>query len=205
MSPKPLKYLIVHCSATYDKQEISANQIERWHKGANDQDDGSVIFNKKRYASREDLPVGMIGGVEIKKSRGRGWSRVGYSDLILLDGSRHKYVDHNNDDLVDYNEITFGAKGVNAESRHVCYVGGLDTKENGGKPKKTINSAQTETLCQIMDEVLSYKPDILIAGHNQFANKACPSFWVPDFIKNEFFDYKFKSVIFDKDPFGYGK
>ena len=43
------------------------------------------------------------------KPVGRGWSRVGYSDLILLDGSRHRYVKHNMDKWIDENEITNGA------------------------------------------------------------------------------------------------
>lgn len=111
---------------------------------------------------------------------GRGWKRVGYSDLILIDGKRHQFVKHNNDIWVDANEITNGASGINSVSRHVCYVGGLDANL---KPKNTITKEQSETLSVIIDEVLSYAPNILIAGHNQFSNKACPCFYVPKYLR----------------------
>jgi len=48
--------------------------------------------------------------------------------------------------------------------------------------------------------VIAYKPDILIAGHNQFDNKACPSFFVPTYLKMIGIPDK---NIYTKDPFGY--
>lgn len=198
---KEMKYLIVHCTATREGQDFNENHIERWHKGARDNKDGTVTFNGKTYSSREDLPTGFVGGVEIKKSRGQGWSKVGYSDLILLDGSRHKFVEHDRDGLIQYSEMTWGAVGVNAESRHVCYVGGLD--KSTGKTKDTINKEQILTLCEIICEVLDYKPDVLIAGHNQFNNKGCPSFWVPRFLEDRATIIVPDANIYKKDPFGY--
>jgi hypothetical protein len=58
-------------------------------------------------------------------------------------------------------------------------------------------------LTSIISEVLSYNPDVLIAGHNQFSNKACPSFFVPDWLRR---DCKMKieeKNIYKNDPFGY--
>lgn len=135
------------------------------------------------------------------KPIGRGWSRVGYSDLILLDGTRHVFVKHNGDKWIDENEITNGVAGINSESRHVCYIGGLASDKR--TPKNTLTESQSMMLTSIISEVLSYNPDVLIAGHNQFSNKACPSFFVPDWLRN---DCKIKieeKNIYKNDPFGY--
>ncbi|MDJ1501979.1 N-acetylmuramoyl-L-alanine amidase [Xanthocytophaga agilis] len=111
---------------------------------------------------------------------GNGWKQVGYSDLILLDGSRHQFIKHNNDQIIDSFEITNGVTGINSISRHLCYVGGLDKTL---KPEDTRTLQQIETMLAIIHEVLTYAPHVKIAGHNQFANKACPSFFVPTWLK----------------------
>jgi len=136
------------------------------------------------------------------KPVGRGWSRVGYSDLILLDGSRHRFVRHNGDKWIDPNEVTNGVAGMNSVSRHVCYVGGLTP--DGKKAKKTLTESQSGILSSIIAEVLTYNPGVLIAGHNQFANKDCPSFWVPDWIRHGCLIRVPEKNIYQKDPFGYG-
>ncbi len=104
---------------------------------------------------------------------GRGWKTPGYSDLILLDGKVENLVPHNDDDFVDPREITNGALGLNAISRHVAYVGGTDKK---GRAKNTMNPAQELALHQYVLAMIHNHPDIKVAGHRQFAAKACPSF-----------------------------
>lgn len=131
---------------------------------------------------------------------GRGWSVVGYSDLILIDGSRHQYVRHNNDIWIDSNEITNGVKGMNSVSRHVCYVGGLTS--DGSKPENTMTPDQSKTLQKIINECLQYAPQIQIAGHNQFGNKACPSFFVPEYLRG--IGIKEKN-IYKENPYQYGE
>jgi hypothetical protein len=161
-----LKYLIIHCTATREDQNIGAEHVKAWHTAP--------------------------------PPAGRGWTKVGYSDLILLDGDRHQFVKHDGDKFVDANEITNGVKGMNSISRHVCYVGGLDS--SGKKAKNTLSNEQSQTLESIIREVIAYKPDILIAGHNQFDNKACPSFFVPTYLRMIGIPEK---NIYTKDPFGY--
>lgn len=107
---------------------------------------------------------------------GRGWKQVGYSDMILLDGTLVNLVPYNQDDEVDRWEITNGVAGINGVSRHVVYVGG--TYKNL-KAKDTRTQAQLETLIQYVNETIDWHPNILIAGHNQFSAKDCPSFNVP--------------------------
>lgn len=108
--------------------------------------------------------------------QGRGWRQVGYSDMITLDGELTNLVPYNEDDNVDKWEITNGVAGINSISRHVVYVGGCDKKMN---PKDTRTPEQLETLTEYVWQTIDNHPDILVAGHNQFAKKACPSFDVP--------------------------
>jgi N-acetylmuramoyl-L-alanine amidase len=139
------KYLVIHCTATKEGVNIKPEQIKEWHMGKN----------------------------------GRGWSRVGYSDLITLDGALHNMHfaegTNPNDDYIEYSEMTWGVKGINRYSKHVCYVGGLDKNKD---PKNTMTNEQKETLeIYVRHEILRH-PDLLIAGHNQFSNKSCPCFFV---------------------------
>lgn len=103
----------------------------------------------------------------------RGWSRVGYSDMIHLDGTLENLIPFNQDDIVDPWEISNGAKGMNSFCRHIVYVGGCDNKM---KPKRTLTSSQLQALEIYIRYTIARHPDVLICGHNDFANKACPSF-----------------------------
>lgn len=118
---------------------------------------------------------------------GRGWRQVGYSDMILLDGTLINLVPYDKDDEVDKWEITNGVAGINSYSRHVVYVGGCDRQM---KPKDTRTPAQLQTLSDYVRKTINNHPDILVAGHNQFANKACPSFSVPIWLDSIGIDVK---------------
>lgn len=108
---------------------------------------------------------------------GRGWSKIGYSNIITLDGVVHNMRAYNSDPWVDENEITNGVAGINSISRHICYVGGLSADLS--KAQDTRTEAQTEALKQQCLKMVKLYPGILIGGHNQFSPKACPSFDVP--------------------------
>ncbi len=103
---------------------------------------------------------------------GRGWRQVGYTDMIHIDGSVERLVANNEDDTVDPWEITNGVAGQNSVSRHVVYVGGL----RGGKPCDTRSVAQKNALAKYVQDIISKCPDVKVAGHNDFAKKACPCF-----------------------------
>lgn len=139
-----VKYLVIHCTATQEGKDVSADDIRRWHLSP--------------------------------KPAGRGWKQVGYTDLIHTNGGIERLVPNNEDAYVDGWELTNGAVGVNACSRHIVYAGGLDTT---GKPKDTRNIYQRQAMKAYVLDFIKRFPDVLIAGHNQFANKACPSFSVP--------------------------
>ena len=107
------------------------------------------------------------------KPRGRGWAQVGYTELIELDGTIVQLVNNNNDNIVDGFEITNGATGYNSVSRHIVYAGGCDATM---QPKDTRTPAQTEALKRFCLDFHAKHPSVKIIGHNDLANKACPSF-----------------------------
>lgn len=112
---------------------------------------------------------------------GRGWRQVGYSDIIHLNGEVENLVPYNDDGVVDPWEITNGHAGINAESRHVVYVGGMDKAMKDAKDTRTV--MQKLALANYVKQTIAQHPTILVAGHNQFAAKACPSFDVPKFLR----------------------
>lgn len=105
------------------------------------------------------------------KPKGRGWDRVGYSDLIHIDGTLENLTQYDEDQEVEAHEMTWGVKGVNAVSRHICYAGG---RRSFGL--KNLKSAQFLTLQRYIKAFLHHHPDAQIAGHNQFSTKECPGF-----------------------------
>ena len=113
---------------------------------------------------------------------GRGWKQVGYTDLIHLDGSVERLVDNNEDANVDPWEITNGAKGYNAVSRHVVYAGGMSRDME--VPKDTRTAAQRRAMEAYVKDFHRRFPGVRIIGHNEIAAKACPSFDVEKWLKS---------------------
>jgi hypothetical protein len=105
---------------------------------------------------------------------GRGWSQVGYTDLIHLDGSVERLVANNEDANVDPWEVTNGASGYNSTSRHIVYAGGLD--KDFKTPKDTRTVAQLKAMEEYVKDFHRRFPSVRIVGHNELAKKACPSF-----------------------------
>jgi hypothetical protein len=112
---------------------------------------------------------------------GRGWRQVGYSDMILLDGAVVNLVPYDDNQYVEPWEITNGVAGINNVSRHIVYVGGCDAAM---KPKDTRTTPQRIALVHCVWDFIRKHPAILIAGHNQFDKKACPSFSVPEWLQS---------------------
>lgn len=97
--------------------------------------------------------------------KGRGWSDIGYHFVIELDGSVKEGR--------PMHRIGAHTKGQNATSVGICYVGGIDKNKN---PKDTRTEAQKASMDKLIDALLEDFPGATIHGHNEFANKACPSF-----------------------------
>lgn len=137
---REIKEIILHCSATKQSQNITVDDIRKWH---------------------------------IKDN---GWSDVGYHYIIELDGS-----------ISNGRPVEIAGahcKGRNQNSIGICYIGGLS---EDGEPKNTLNEEQKESLFQLVKDLLDeYNLKVSdIHCHNEYANKACPSFGI-DWFRSEF-------------------
>lgn len=100
----------------------------------------------------------------------KGWRDIGYHYVIELDG---KVVEGRPIELVGAHCL-----GQNKFSIGICYVGGMD--KTMSKPKDTRTDEQKKALKKLLIKLKKQFPTITIHGHNEFANKACPSFIVAD-------------------------
>jgi len=115
------------------------------------------------------------------KPIGNGWRKVGYTDIIYLDGSLVNLTPFDQDDDVAGFEITNGVRGKNSVSRHICYAGG---KTLEGKRTDTRTPAQYDAMETYVLYTVLRHPNIKIAGHNQFSTKSCPGFNVPEWCES---------------------
>ena len=76
--------------------------------------------------------------------------------------------------------MTWGVAGINSISMHVVYAGGVNMQ---GEPEDTRNKLQEYALEHYVKFILLRFPWITIHGHNEFSNKACPSFDVQEWLK----------------------
>ena len=96
----------------------------------------------------------------------RKFADIGYHYVVYRDGSVHKGRAEN---LVGAHCL-----GHNANSIGICYIGGCTA--NGKYPKDTRTPQQKQALRQLVQQLLFVYPHASVHGHNEFANKACPSF-----------------------------
>tara|TARA_R110002020_G_scaffold7771_3_gene32231 strand:+ start:4687 stop:5118 length:432 start_codon:yes stop_codon:yes gene_type:complete len=97
---------------------------------------------------------------------GRGWSDIGYHFYIDLEGNISKGR--------DIARMGAHCKGHNRNSIGICYCGGVEA--DGKTPKDTRNYQQIEALLCVLRTLKAMYPEASIHSHNDFANKACPSF-----------------------------
>ena len=99
------------------------------------------------------------------------WKSPGYHILVTADGSWTL--------LYDFNLPSNGVKGINQNSIHISYIGGID---KAGKAKDTRTAGQ-KAVFEACYHLFSRKvPTATHHGHYEFDNKACPSFNVKNWI-----------------------
>ncbi len=95
----------------------------------------------------------------------RGWSGIGYHKVVQLDGAVNEGR--------PMNKVGAHVKGHNTGSLGYVYIGGVTA---AGKPKDTRTPAQKATMERLTREAIEDFGVTKVYGHNEFANKACPSF-----------------------------
>lgn len=100
--------------------------------------------------------------------KARGFSDIGYHYIVHLDGRVEvgRPVD----------QVGAHVQGYNTGSIGCSYVGGVDA-DNTAKAEDTRTDAQKKAMLALTRKLVKEHPGIArIAGHNEFAAKACPSF-----------------------------
>jgi len=102
---------------------------------------------------------------------GNGWNDIGYHFVVYRDGSVHVGR--------PIEQAGAHCKGHNAHSIGIVYVGGCAA--DGVTPKDTRTPAQNEAMHELVAKLQSQFPGATLHCHNEFVNKACPSFKICDF------------------------
>ena len=97
--------------------------------------------------------------------RERGFTTIGYHYVVLLDGTIERGRPEE--------QVGAHCKGHNSRSIGIAYVGGCD---KAMRPKDTRTVRQRASLRHLLKELKAKYPTASIHGHNEFADKACPSF-----------------------------
>jgi N-acetylmuramoyl-L-alanine amidase len=95
------------------------------------------------------------------------WQNVGYHLLVEPNGKINQ--------LANFDQVTNGVAGYNANSIHISYIGGVDAYN---KPIDNRTQAQKEAILTCIAKALRRAPAAKIVGHRDFPRvaKACPSF-----------------------------
>ena len=122
-----------------------------------------IIVHCSATREGQDIPVETIKKWHVE---GRGWSDIGY----------HFYIDINGNIQMGRNIAKIGAhcKGQNRNSIGICYCGGVEA--DGKTPKDTRTDEQKDALLAVLRTLKAMYPEAIIHSHNDYANKACPSF-----------------------------
>lgn len=130
-----------------------------------------IILHCSATPEGEDFSVGQIREMHLS----RGFSDIGYHWYIGRNGKIYKGRDES--------KIGAHTTGYNSHSIGVCYCGGCPprtVKDWERKGKDTRTPAQRAAIIKLCKELKGRYPSATIHGHNEFANKACPSFIVKD-------------------------
>lgn len=98
--------------------------------------------------------------------KAQGWKCIGYHFVIDLDGT----VEPGR----PVQEIGAHTVGHNTNSIGICYIGGCD--KTGKKAKDTRTPEQKLAMYKLIYDLLQCYTGARVGCHNEFDNKACPSF-----------------------------
>ncbi len=105
---------------------------------------------------------------------GNNWSDIGYHYVIRRNGSLEigRDLEKNGAHCKGHNKNTIG----------ICLIGGVNDK---GTPQDNFTPNQYDTLESLLENLVFreyVEGGAYIKGHNEFSNKACPSFNVQEWL-----------------------
>ena len=111
--------------------------------------------------------------------RKKGWLMCGYHKIIRRDG------------MVEpgrpLSRSGAHCRGYNHKSWGVCLIGGVDSDLN---PENNFTELQISKLREVITNLIgSVHHDLKVIGHNEVSNKACPSFDVQQWLKDQDFQF----------------
>ena len=122
--------------------------------------------------------------------KAQGWRCIGYHFVIDLDGT----VEPGR----PVQEIGAHTVGHNTNSIGICYIGGCD--KTGKKAKDTRTPEQKLAMYKLIHDFLESYPDAQVSCHNNWCNKACPSFKI-DQLQREYHLWLQANKIIGKENF----
>ena len=127
-------------------------------------------------ATRPEWMAGNHIAAQIEEIRrwhkGRGWRDIGYHYIISRDGivGEGRPVEQTGTHVRGHNTGTIG----------ICLIGGHGSARDD-HPLEHFTLKQMRALWDLVADLRKQYPAIeRVTGHNQYANKACPGFYVPD-------------------------
>ena len=161
--------IVVHCSDSRPNKRTNAETIRNWHTWPYEKRDGTFRYLGKTYEEEYDLPFA------VQNKRGNGWSDIGYSYVISIDGSI--------EDGRPIQRSGAHVKGHNLKSVGICLVGGIDNK---GKSVPNFTKEQLRSLRILITFIKTAHPIERVVGHRDFpgVKKDCPCFEVSKWLRN---------------------
>lgn len=107
---------------------------------------------------------------------GKGWDKVGYSDVIHLNGTITNLTPFNEDGRVPNWNLSHNGEDIYQYARHIAYVGGVS--KDGFNSENTMTQEQQITFDSYLKYMVRRYPELLIVGHGKLSGKSCPGFKV---------------------------
>lgn len=159
---RQINRIILHCSATPRGRDIGYRTIYKWHTDPRALGDGKFRYMGETFDTVSELPH------DVRNRRGNGWLDIGYHYVIRLDGTieEGRPIERAGAHVLGHNHDSIG----------ICYVGGVSADDI-----KIARDTRTPDQIDAMDKLIAklkkeYGDRITVHGHNEYDNKACPSF-----------------------------
>ena len=124
------------------------------------------------------------------------WRKGGYHIMYPQTGQRKVWYNWRDEAT---NGILPNPSGTldNTNTIHLSYIGGINNA-NQNEAVCNITPSQEAQIIEDIKSILKWYPKVKILGHNQINQKACPSFWVPDWLRAHGIA---EENITDEDPY----